>query len=87
MAALRKYLLVPPGSIHVTQEIESLRPVPVGTGITCTAKVSRKQDRGNLHLLTVDLGVFDQSQELAVSAKTSFVVSLGPNAENTDRKR
>lgn len=87
IAALSRHLWLPPGSIHVTQETESLKPLSVGNRITCRAKVSRKQDRGNLHLLTIDLSVFDQNQALALSGKTGFIVSPEPNTENRDKKQ
>ena len=87
IAALSKHLLLPPGSIHVTQEIESLKPVSVGTKITCRATVSRKQDRGNLRLLTIDLGIFDQNEELVLSGKTGFIVSPEPDTGDKERKQ
>ena len=87
IAALSKYLLLPPGSIHVTQEIESLKPVSVGAKITCRATVSRRQDRGNLRLLTIDLGVFNQNEELVLSGKTGFIVSPEPDTGNKERKQ
>jgi len=74
MAALSEGFAVPPGAIHVSQEIEFKDTVSIGDTITCQATVSRKQDRQRLHLLTADLSVFTQSQKKVLAGKTSFVL-------------
>ena len=71
---LLQRLSLPPGSIHVTQEVEFLKAIEVGTRITCQAKVSQKWKRGKFHLLTIDLSVLDQSQELVQSGKVGFIL-------------
>ena len=80
MAALSERISIPPGTIHVSQEIEFIDTVSVGDTIICHAKVSRKQDRGKLHLLAVDLNVFNQNQKVVLTGKTSFI--LPRNEEN-----
>ena len=74
MTMLSQRLSLPPGSIHITQEIESLKTIEVGTRITCQAKVSRKWKRGKFHLLTIDLSVLDQRKELVQSGKVGFIL-------------
>ncbi len=74
MAMLSQRLTLPPGSIHVSQEIEFLKAIEVGTRITCHAKVSQKWKRAKFHLLTVVLSVLDQSQELIQSGKVGFIL-------------
>ncbi|MFC1940326.1 MaoC family dehydratase N-terminal domain-containing protein [Chloroflexota bacterium] len=74
MAALSDSISLPPGTIHVSQELEFTGTVNVGDTITCHAKVARKQDRGRLHLMTIDLNVFNQNQKKVLSGKTSFVL-------------
>jgi len=71
---LLQRLSLPPGSIHVTQEVEFLKAIEVGTRITCQAKVSQKWKRGKFHLLTIDLSVLDQSQALVQSGKVGFIL-------------
>ena len=73
MAALSQHLLLPPGTIHAAQQIEFLKALTVGAKLTCQAKVSRKQERSNLRLLTIDLSTFDQNRDLVLLGKTSFV--------------
>ena len=79
MAAVSDGISLPPGTIHVSQELEFVDTVSVGDTITCRAKVARKQDRGRLHLMTVDLNVFNQNQKKVLSGKTSFVL---PESDN-----
>lgn len=74
MAALSEGISLPPGSIHVSQELEFLDIVNVEDTIICNAKVIRKQDRGRLHLMTVGLNVFNQNQKKVLKGKTSFVL-------------
>jgi len=74
MAALSQGISLPPGTIHVNQELEFLDTVSVRDTITCQAKVSRKQNRGRLHLMTIDLDVFNQNQKKVLAGKVGFVL-------------
>lgn len=74
MTMLSQRLSLSPGSIHVTQEIEFLKTVEVGTTITCQAKVSQNWKRGKFHLLTINLSVFNQNKELVQSGKVGFIL-------------
>ena len=85
MATLSQNLALPPGTIHTTQEIEFLKTLSVGTKITCYAKVSRKQERSNLHLLTIDLSAYDQNQNLVLLGKSGFAFP-NPKSNSTDRQ-
>ena len=76
MTALSERISIPPGTIHVSQEIEFIDTVSVGDTIICHAKVSRKQDRGRLHLLAIDLNVFKQNQKVVLAGTTSFVLPM-----------
>ena len=74
MAALVEDVHLPPGTIHVSQELEFLDIVAVNDSLISYATVSRKQSRGKIHLLAIDLNVFNQKQKAVLSAKTSFVL-------------
>lgn len=74
MTMLLQNLSLPPGTIHVTQEIEFLKAVKIGTRITCHAKVSRDWKRGKFHLLTIDLSVLGQEKEQLLSGKVGFIL-------------
>lgn len=85
IATLSQSLSLPPGTIHTTQEMECLKMLSVGTRITCYAKVSRKQERSNLCLLTIDLNAFDENQELVLSGKSGIAFPK-PKSNSTDRQ-
>lgn len=74
LATLSESISLPPGSIHVYQELEFIDSVRVRDTITCHAKVGQKRDRGRLHLLTIELDVFNQSQKKVLAGKTGFVL-------------
>lgn len=74
MAALSEGISLPPGTIHVNQELEFLDAVSVGDTITCQASVSRKQDRGRLHLMNIDIDVFNQNRKKVLAGKVGFIL-------------
>lgn len=74
LTSLLQALSLPAGSIHITQEIEFLKAVEIGTRITCQAKVSQKWERGKFNLLAIDLSVLDERKEPVQSGKVSFIL-------------
>ena len=74
MAALSEKLSFPPGTIHVSQDLEFMDTISTSDTLTCHARVSRKQDRGKLHLLTVDFDVYNQQKKAVLTGKMSFVL-------------
>jgi hypothetical protein len=74
MSALSENISLPPGAIHFYQEMESLYEVHINEQIESHAEVSRKQDRGRLHVLTVDLSVLNQDRRPVMLGKTGFVL-------------
>ena len=81
MAALSQGISLPPGTIHVSQELEFIDTVSVNDSLVSHAKVSRKQERGKLHLLTVDLNVFNQNQQAVLAGKTTFILPEQDNGQ------
>lgn len=74
MAALSEDIILPPGAIHVSQELEFEGTVSVNDTLVSYARVSRKQSRGRFHILAMDLKVFNQNQEVVLTGKTSFIL-------------
>jgi acyl dehydratase len=74
LATLSEHISLPPGTIHVSQELEFIDTVSVDDTIICQAKVGRKQERGRLHLLTIDLNVLNQNQKMVMVGKTTFIL-------------
>lgn len=74
MSALSKSLVLPPGTIHASQELEFLQPVPIGATISCQGRVAQKLSRGKLNLLTIELSVLSQAKEKILSGKATLVL-------------
>ena len=74
MATLSNTISLPPGSIHVSQELSFVKAVSLDANLTSYAKISRAQKRGKLHLISVDLDVRNQAQETVLTGKTSFIL-------------
>jgi len=74
MAALSSSITLPPGTVHVSQELDFLGLVRVGDTITCQSKVSRKVDRGGMHLVSTDLTVFNQNKTRVLTGRVGFVL-------------
>lgn len=73
MAALSKGISLPPGAIHISQEIEIVSTASTNNILTSYAKISRKQKRGGFHLLAIDLRVLDQDGKTMLTGKTEFI--------------
>ncbi len=76
LKALINTISMPPGTIHVSQEFEFIDAVNTRDTLTSQARVSRVQERGKLHLMTVDISVVNQEQKPVLAGKTSFVLPV-----------
>ena len=83
MAALSQSIVMPGGTIHVTQELNFLELVKVGDTINCNSIVSRKQDRGGLHIMNVDIEVTNQNLEKVLKGRVGFIL---PDQPPVDKK-
>ena len=81
MTAVSGSLSLPPGTIHASQELEFFKLVPVGAVVNCQAKVARKLARAKVHMLVLELDVFDQNKEGVQAGKATIVLPVqGANA-------
>lgn len=76
LKALINAISMPPGTIHVSQEFEFMATVNTQDILTGRARVSRVQERGKLHLITVDIDVANQNQESVLAGKTGFILPV-----------
>ncbi len=76
LKALINTISMPPGTIHVSQEFEFIAAANTRDTLTSQARVSRVQERGKLHLMTVDISVVNQEQKPVLAGKTSFVLPV-----------
>jgi acyl dehydratase len=74
MKAVMESFALPPGSIHASQEFEFLKLVPVRTTIDCHGRIVQKVNRGQLHLLVIELEALNQDRERVLSGRATLVV-------------
>jgi acyl dehydratase len=77
MAAMSSGLVLPPGAIHVSQNLEFLTSVKTGEKLTSRAKVNRKMERGKFHMLNIGINVLNQRKETILTGETAFILPLG----------
>jgi len=76
LKALINAISMPPGTIHVSQEFEFIDTVHTQDTLTSYARVSRVQERGKLHLITVDTSVLNQGNKPVLTGKTGFILPV-----------
>ena len=74
MTAMSSYLSLPPGAIHTSQELEFYKLVSIGAKVKCQAKVARKISRGQMHMLVLELNVWDENNEMVQSGKATVML-------------
>ena len=74
LLALTENISLLPGTIHISQEIQSLGIASVGDTVTYHAKVSRKQERGNMRLLDIGFDASNQTSVMLMQGKMSFIL-------------
>ncbi len=74
MTALAKSFSVPPGSIHVSQELEFLKKVPIGATVSCGGRIAQKIERGKLILVVLEIDAVDQNQEKVMAGKATITI-------------
>jgi acyl dehydratase len=72
MTALAQSFTVPPGSIHASQELEFLKPVPIGSRVSCGGRIAQKLTRGSLNLVMLEIKVTDEDGEQVLSGKATI---------------
>ena len=76
LTSMSRFLLLPPGTIHASQELEFFRLVPVGTKVTCQAKVARRLTRGQMRMLVLEFNVWDESGEIVQTGKATVMLPV-----------
>lgn len=84
LASLSGSMDMPPGTIHVSQEVEFREAVSVSDTLTSRAAVARSQRRSNMHMVTVDIRVADRHQREVMTARTSFILPEESTANATE---
>jgi len=72
LVSLLEFVSLPAGTIHLSQEIQFFGSASAGDTMTCRATVSRKQERGKLKLLNIDIAVTNREGSRLLSSKSGF---------------
>ena len=74
MRALSDSFQPPPGTMHISQEFEFLKPVYADTTIACRATIAQLRSRGSMRLLSVDLSASNQDGEKVLSGRATLIL-------------
>ncbi len=76
MSAMAKELTMPPGAIHVSQDLEFLGPVEIDEPLTSYASVKRIINRGKIHMMSIGISVKNDKDTPVLAAETNFILPL-----------
>ena len=74
MIAMASAMVLPAGTIHVSQEVSFTNLAKVGEILTSRARVSRRVERGKLHMLTISIEVVNRDATPVTTGETSFIL-------------
>ncbi len=69
LAELSRGVISPPGTVHSSQELNFNKVIPVGEHLKMMARVVKKLDRADLHLLTTGFHIIDSIQDVVITGK------------------
>lgn len=78
MAAMSQGLVLPPGTVHVSQELQFGDTVKIDETLTSYARVNRKVERGKFNMLTVGINVQKESKVTVLTSETGFILPAVP---------
>lgn len=76
MSAMAKSLSMPPGAIHVSQEITFSNPVRIDENLISYARVNRIVKRAKLHMLSIGITVVNDKKTSVLEGETSFILPV-----------
>ena len=74
IASLGDLMVMPAGTIHASQDFDFSALVPVGSRVTCVAKVLRKLARGPMRMLTLEMVVSDTNGNVVQRGRSTVVL-------------
>jgi hypothetical protein len=75
MSAMSKLFTMPAGAIHTSEELQFCKPVPVGAIVTCHARVGRKSGRGKFQMMTLEMEIRNDKNEVIISGQASIILA------------
>lgn len=74
MTAMASGLSLPPGAIHVSQDLQFRGTVSIDETLTSQASVIRKVERGKFHMLTIGIKIVNNKQTTVLTGETGFIL-------------
>jgi acyl dehydratase len=75
MAMVLDMIVLPPGAIHTSQELDFSAIGSLSDTFTAKAVVDRKIERSKLRMLTIAISITNERMAPIVKGKTSFIVA------------
>ncbi len=69
LAELSRGIISSPGTVHSSQELDFILPVAAGEPLELMARVEKKLDRDELHLLTTGFRILNQRLETVMTGR------------------
>ena len=76
MTAMAEGLSMPPGAVHVSQDIQFLGTVRFDEELTSFTRVNRIVKRGKIHMLSIGINVINDKNISVLAAETSFILPV-----------
>ena len=76
MTAMAEGLSMPPGAIHVSQDIQFINPVGIDENLTSFARVNRIVKRGKIHMLSIGIKVANDKNIPVLEGETNFILPV-----------
>lgn len=76
MTAMAEGISMPPGAVHVSQDIQFLNTVRINEELTSVARVNRIVKRGKIHMLSIGINVVNEQNTSVLEGETSFILPV-----------
>jgi acyl dehydratase len=76
MTAMAEGLSMPPGAVHVSQDIRFVNTVSIDEELTSFARVNRIVKRGKIHMLSIGINVVNDENIPVLEGETSFILPV-----------
>ncbi len=73
---------LPPGAIHLGQELSSLKSVRVGQRLSVQARIASRGERQGWILMGIDLNVEDGNRDLVMKGRATLTMPANPEQED-----
>lgn len=76
MSAMSAQMELPPGTIHISQELKFMNIAHIDETLTSYAEIINKTERGKFHMLTFGIDVQNRNKKTVISGETCFILPL-----------